>query len=90
MGHNIKPHSLATNTTPNQHHKLLQTEMKKRTLVNKNSDITFDDTSGLDYKHAPSCGQKQLDIRHFVHVKTSADIAREEQDRKNGLNLTQL
>jgi len=79
MGHTVKPHSLETKTIPD--HLLLQTEKEVRSRYNKNSDV-FEDTSGLDYKHAPSNSKKQLDIRQFVHVKTSADIAREEQDRK--------
>ena len=36
--------------------------------------------SDLDFKHVSSNRSTQLDIRHFA--KTSADITREEQDRK--------
>jgi hypothetical protein len=61
-------------------HKLLRTHSKKRPPGNENCDN--DDISGLDFKHNPSNRIKQLDIRQFVHTKSSADIVREEQDRK--------
>ena len=43
----------------------------------RNCEKSFSD---LDFKHISSNRSTQLDIRHFV--KTSADITREEQDRK--------
>jgi hypothetical protein len=71
---------------------------KKRTLEDKSSfesihllphpkkttheDKSCEDTSGLDHKHNPSNSNAQLDIRQFLYIRTSADIAREEQDRK--------
>ena len=43
--------------------------------------ILRDNLSGLDYKHNPP-NVTQADIRQFLRARTSADIAREEQDRK--------
>ena len=46
------------------------------------NDIPHEDLNGLDYKHNPSNSIPKSDIRYSLHIKTSADIAREEQDRK--------
>ena len=52
--------------------------------LNKKTSITPSicqrNVSDLDFKHVSSNRSTQLDIRHFA--KTSADITREEQDRK--------
>ena len=76
--------------------------VKKRVLENKSDlesiqllphtkkttqDKYFEDTSGLDHKHRPSNSNAQLDIRQFLCIRTSADIAREEQDRKKRFKL---
>ena len=48
--------------------------------INQNRGIYQRNLSDLDFKHVSSNRGTQLDIRHFA--KTSADITREEQDRK--------
>jgi hypothetical protein len=48
----------------------------------KNRERIEEDLSGLDHKHNFANSRNQLDIRQFLLVKTSADISREEQDRR--------
>ena len=48
--------------------------------INQNRETCQKNFSDLDFKHISSNRGTQLDIRHFA--KTSADITREEQDRK--------
>src|SRR5579872_1321247 len=48
--------------------------------VNRNIGTRQNNFSDLDFKHISSNRHTQLDIRHFA--KTSADITREEHDRR--------
>ena len=59
-----------------------QSEIRARSHDNKTFESIREDISGLDHKHTPTNQQTQRDIRQFLYVKTSADISREEQDRK--------
>ena len=62
----------------------LETEslvQEKRQSSQNRGEIIREDLSGLDYKHNPP-NRAQPDIRQFLRAKSSADIAREEQDRK--------
>ena len=62
----------------------MKLSLNKRTCItpsiNQNRGTCKRNFSDLDFKHISSNRSTQLDIRHFV--KTSADITREEQDRK--------
>src|ERR1700733_2651578 len=62
----------------------LDSHPKKQTSSHekKTREKKHEDLSGLDHKHNSSNPRNQLDIRQFLLVKTSADISREEQDRK--------
>ena len=59
------------------HIKERKSSHEKKTREKKQEDL-----SGLDHKHNFENSRNQLDIRQFLLVKTSADISREEQDRK--------
>ena len=58
-------------------HKKRKSSQEKKTREKKQEDL-----SGLDHKHNFANSRNQLDIRQFLLVKTSADISREEQDRR--------
>ena len=55
---------------------------RKSSQEKKNRERIQEDLSGLDHKHNFAISRNQLDIRQFLLVKTSADISREEQDRR--------
>src|SRR5271167_3776857 len=61
---------------------LIDNKKRKQKQVRIDSKIDSD-YSGLDYKHnPPAWSGTQLGITQFLSPKTSADISREEQDRK--------
>jgi hypothetical protein len=59
-----------------------QSEIKANPHDIKNPEKIREDINGLDHKHIRTNQGNQHDIRQFFYVKTSADISREEQDRK--------
>jgi ribonuclease HI len=59
-----------------------QSEIKANPHDIKNPEKIREDINGLDHKHIRTNQGNQRDIRQFLYVKTSADISREEQDRK--------
>ena len=64
----------------------LHPKKRKSSQEKKNREKIQEDLSGLDHKHNFAISRNQLDIRQFLLVKTSADISREEQDRRKRYN----
>jgi hypothetical protein len=69
-------------STDTDHEHRISTPILQEKIKKLENDFLQDDLRGLDFKHNPGIHKTQSDIRKFLLVKTSADISREEQDRK--------